>query len=150
MRQRDVGGAARALGAHRRLGHLHEHVLPLFQQVLDAGAVGGAGHLVLGQLVALLAGLVVVEEEGLEVLGRAAHVGHVEEAVALESEIDERRLHAGKHLGDAALVDVADDAAVVFALDEDLREEVVLEDGHAGLVAVGRDDHFLGHAGLNS
>ena len=43
-------------------------------------------------------------------------------------------------------VDVADDAALAFAFDEDFSDEIVFEDGHHGFVAVGGDDHLLGHA----
>ena len=45
-------------------------------------------------------------------------VRDVEEAVALEADVDERRLHAGQDFRDPALVNVTDDAAVLFALDE--------------------------------
>ena len=36
----------------------------------------------------------------------------------------------GSTLRDPALVDVADDAALALALDEDFGDEVVFEDGH--------------------
>ena len=84
--------------------------------------------------------------ELLELLERVDDVGDVEEAVALEAEVDEGRLHAGQDLGDPALVDVADDAALPLALDEDFGDLVVLEDGHHRFVAVRGDDHLLGHA----
>jgi hypothetical protein len=45
-------------------------------------------------------------------------VGYVEETVALESDVDERRLHAGEDFRDPAFVNIADDTAVLFALDE--------------------------------
>ena len=57
------------------------------------------------------------------------HVVDVEEGVALEAELDERGLHAGEHPADAALIDVADDAAVRLALDEELGDAAVLEQG---------------------
>ena len=84
--------------------------------------------------------------ELLELLERVDDVGDVEEAVALEAEVDERRLHAGQDLRDPALVDVADDAALPLALDEDFGDEVVFENGHHGFVAVRGDDHLLGHS----
>ena len=76
---------------------------------------------------------------------RVDDVGDVEESVALEADVDEGGLHAGQDLRHAALVDVADDAALPLALDEDFGDEVVLEDGHHGFVAVGGDDHLLVH-----
>ena len=87
----------------------------------------------------------VVAGELVELGERVHDVGDVEEAVALEAEVDEGRLHAGQHLGHPAFVDVADDAAVALALDENLRDQVVLENGHHGFVAVRGDDHLLSH-----
>ena len=109
-----------------------------------AVAAGGAAAL-----------LVVVAGELVELVQRVDDVGDVEEAVALEAEIDEGGLHAGQDFRDPALVDVADDAAVAFALDEDFGDQVVLENGHHRLVAVRGDDHLLVHhellhAGLRS
>ena len=90
--------------------------------------------------------LLVAAVEPLELLDRVDDVGDVEEAVALEADVNERRLHAGQHLRHPALVDVADDAALPLALDEDLDDQVVLEDGHPRLVAVRGDDHLLVHS----
>ena len=80
------------------------------------------------------------------ILDRVEDLRDVQERVALEADVDERRLHAGQHLRDPALVDVADDAALALPLDEDLGHQVVLENGHHGLVAARGDDHLLGHA----
>ena len=85
--------------------------------------------------------------ELLELLGGADDVRDVQEAVALEPEVDEGRLHAGQHLRDAALVDVADDAPIALALDEELDHLVVLEDGDHRLVVVRGDNHLLVHGG---
>ena len=90
--------------------------------------------------------VVFVAGELVELDERVDDVGDVEEAVALEAEVDEGGLHAGQHFRDPALVDVTDDAAVPLALDENLRDEVVFENGHHGLVAVGGDDHLLRHS----
>ena len=51
----------------------------------------------------------------------------VQEAVLVEADVDERRLHAGQHVVDAALVDVADDRAPAAALEVDLGDAVALE-----------------------
>ena len=56
--------------------------------------------------------LVLVRLEAVELLEGGDDVGDVEEAVALETEVNERRLHAGQHFRDPALVEVADDAAL--------------------------------------
>ena len=52
----------------------------------------------------------------------------VQEAVLLEADVDERGLHAGEHVVDAALVDVADDRAAAAALDVELGDAPVLVD----------------------
>ena len=95
---------------------------------------------------AVSAAVLVARFELLELFERVDDVGDVEEAVALEAEVDEGRLHAGQDLADAALVDVADDAPLPLAFDEDFGDEIVFEDGHHGFVAVGGDDHLLGHS----
>ena len=69
----------------------------------------------------------------------------VEEGVALEADVDERRLHAGQHPRHPPLVDVADDAAMVAALEEDLGQPIVFEHRDAGLVRVALDEHLVGH-----
>src|SRR5262249_59376477 len=84
--------------------------------------------------------------ERVELVDRVDDLRDVQEAVSLEAEVDERRLHAGKNLRHPALVDVADDAALAFTLDEDFSDEIVFEDGHHRFVAIGGDDHLLGHA----
>ena len=67
---------------------------------------------------------------------RSVHVGDVQEPVALEADVDEGRLHAGQHLRHTPFVDVADDAALAFALDENFCDEIVFEDGHHRFVAI--------------
>jgi hypothetical protein len=44
-------------------------------------------------------------------------VAYVKESVAIEANIDERRLHAWEHAGYAALVDAANQRELFFALD---------------------------------
>src|SRR5579859_1502411 len=44
-------------------------------------------------------------------------VADVQERVAVQSDIDERRLHTGEHAGDPALIDAADQRELFFALD---------------------------------
>jgi hypothetical protein len=46
----------------------------------------------------------------------------VQESVALQADVDERRLHAGKHVVHRPLVDVADDRALASALDVELAD----------------------------
>ena len=121
-RQRDLGGDAGALGAHRVLDDLHHDLLAGLEQRLDVAP---------GQV--------------LEALGRDDLVD-VEERVLLEADVDERRLHPGQDVRDLAQVDVADDAAL-GAFDVELDELAVLEQGDARLVRVVRDEHLAVHAG---
>jgi hypothetical protein len=89
--------------------------------------------------------LLVARLEPVELLGGRDDLGDVEEGVALEADVNEGGLHAGQHLRHPALVDVANDAALAFPLDEDLDDLVVLEDGDPRVVGAGGDDHLLVH-----
>ena len=80
------------------------------------------------------------------VVGRL-DVGDVQEAIAADAEIDERRLDARLDVDDAALVDVADVAFVAGALDVQFFEDAVLEDGDAAFLGLQHvDEHFFLHA----
>ena len=62
----------------------------------------------------------------------------VQEPVALEADVDERRLHAGEHVVDDALVDVADDRPLAAALDVELGDLAVAVGAPAPLRGRGR------------
>src|SRR5262249_19780121 len=77
---------------------------------------------------------------------RRLDVGDVQEAVAADAEVHERRLDARLDVDDAALVDVADVALVAGALDVQLLQDAVLQDGDAALLRLQHvDEHFLLH-----
>src|SRR5262245_49391847 len=84
--------------------------------------------------------------EAVQFLDGRDDVSYVQEAVTFEPKIDEGRLHPRQHLRDPALVDVADNAARALALDEDLRDLVVLENCDPCFVGARGDDHLLAHA----
>jgi hypothetical protein len=75
----------------------------------------------------------------------------VEEAVALEADVDEGGLHSGQDVVDLALVDVADDRSPAAALHVELRYVCLaafrlrLEDGHTCLAAIGGHQDCLLH-----
>jgi hypothetical protein len=92
----------------------------------------------------LVAGL-----EPLEFLDSVDDLGDVEKRVTLEADVNERGLHPGEDLGDPPLVDIADDTARFLALDEDLDDLIVLEDGDPRVEVARGDDHLLVH-GHNS
>src|SRR5262249_45043212 len=141
-RHGDVRGEPRAFGAERLLHHLDDDLLPLAQQRFDLRLRPLTPRLALLPAAALL---VVVAGQLVELVDRVDDVGDVEKPVALQADVDEGGLHAGKDFRDPALVDVADRTAVPLALDEDLGDEIVLENRHHRLVTVRRDDHFFGH-----
>ena len=150
-RHRHVRGQARALGAERLLDDLDEDLLAFLQQLFDLRLrpvlrSRSRGRCRRAPLPAPPLRRRRRPLELVELLERVDDVGDVEEAVALEAEVDEGGLHAGQDFRDPALVDVADDAALPFALDEDFGDEVVFENGHHRLVAVRGDDHLLGHS----
>jgi hypothetical protein len=65
---------------------------------------------------------------------------HVEEPVLLESDLDERGLHARQHVVDRPVVDVAGDGAAFRALKVDLGDPLVLEDCHSLLAHADGDE----------
>jgi hypothetical protein len=68
----------------------------------------------------------------------------VEEAVALQAQVDEGRLHARQHAGDAPLVDTARQRVFVGALEVDLDQLAIFENGRFGFVAVLCDHQLFG------
>jgi hypothetical protein len=93
--------------------------------------------------------LVLIAGELFELLDGVDDFSDVQEGVALEPDVDERRLHPREDFRHPPLVDVADDAALILALDEDLDDLVVLENGHARVVRPRGDDHLLVHGNSN-
>ena len=116
--QRDLGREPRALRLHRVLDRLHHDLLAAGDQVGDLLAVPLALELRHDDLV------------------------DVEEAVLLEADLDERRLHPGQDVVDGAEVDVAGDRAALGALEVDLGDAVVLEDRDALLADVDGDQQL--------
>src|SRR5262249_27556403 len=140
-RHRHVRGQARPLGAERLLDDLDEDLLAFLQQLLDLLLRPIARAFPAASFAAVGLGFV-VRFELLELFDRVDDFGDVEKAVTLEADVDEGGLHAGQDFRDAALVDVAHDAALPLPLDEDLGDEILLENGHHRLVPIGRDDHL--------
>ena len=135
----DMRRQARALRAQRLLDDLDENLLSFADEIFDLRLRSIAVAVAVAPLV------VVVGRQLVELLHRIDHIVDVEEAVALEPDVDEGGLHAGEDLRDPALVDVADNPALPLAFDEHFGHEVVFENGHHGLVAIGGDDHLLVH-----
>ena len=96
-----------------------------------------------------LVGLFVARLQPFEFLDCVDDLGDIEERVALQADVNERGLHAGEDLRDPPLVDIANDTARLLALDEDLDDLIVLENGDPCVVVARGDDHLLVH-GNNS
>ena len=73
-------------------------------------------------------------------------VGDVEKRVALQTNIDKCRLHAGKDAGNFAFVNGAGEGVLILALVIDFRELVVFDNRKAGFVGGAGDINFFCHA----
>lgn len=70
-------------------------------------------------------------------------VGHVQEGSALQSDVDEGRLHAGQHAHDLAGVDVANQAAFQGAFNVQLLHGPSFDEGDAGFLGGPVDEDVL-------
>ena len=77
------------------------------------------------------------------------HLGDRQEAVALQPDVDEGRVHARQHVLHPALVDVAHQRLPVRTLQVHLRRPAVLEHGDPRLQMIARDDELF-HGILDS
>jgi hypothetical protein len=115
---RELHRQPRALRLQRVLHDLHQDLLARLDQLVDATALPAAAAR------SLLA-------------ARQDDLVDVKEAVSLQPDVDERRLHAGQDVVDHALVDVADDRALAAALDVELGDLPAVAAGPSG-PALGR------------
>ena len=113
-RDRELHREARALGLQRVLDDLDDDLLAGLDQLVDPAAPAAA---------ALRDGLAVRQDDLVD----------VQEAVSLQADVDERRLHPGQDVVDLALVDVADDRAAAAALNVELGDLPFV--GGGGLLA---------------
>src|SRR5659263_576980 len=113
------GGQPGALGAHGVLDDLDEYLLPR------------AEHL--GYFLRALVG-VFVDHDFLD----------VEEAVLLHPDVDKGRLHAGEHVLDLALVDVAGQRPAALPFNIDLAKPSLLKNRHLKLVRLSAHQNLLG------
>ena len=130
-RDADLRRQPRALGADRVLDHLHRQRLTFKHEALDRRRRHRARAM--------------VPTRGAAV---HMHVGHMQERGALEADVDERRLHAGQHAGDASGVDVADQPALQRAFDMELLHRAVLDHGDARFLRSPVDEDVLHGRGV--
>src|ERR1043166_8711517 len=122
---RDVRGETGAFRAERLFDDFDEDFLAGRQQLFDLRLRPRSLLLFSVVFRAVVFLVVFAGVELVELLHRVDDVGDVQEAVALEAEVDEGALHAGKNFADPALVDVADDAPLAFALYENFSGLIV-------------------------
>ena len=117
-RDRQLRGQACALGANGILGDLHHQALALMHQCIDRldGVAFAAGYL-----------------RGMN------------ESGAIQPDVDEGRLHTRQHPHHLALVDVANDAAALGALDVHLLQDTVLHHRHPRLHGGDVHQDFFAH-----
>jgi len=80
------------------------------------------------------------------VFGCTDDVGCVQKGGALETDVDERRLHARQHAAHAPLINITHQPAAIGALDERLLEHAVLDNGHPRLTGRNVDEQLGTHA----
>jgi len=129
----DLGAEPRPLAAQGILDHLHQYLLALVQQVLDAAPPR------------CLAADRVGDHGPGRVAGAGGDVRGMQERAAFEPHLHESRLHPRQHPQDASLVDVADDAVPAGALDEHFLQHAVLHQGDAGLLGGHVDQDLFTH-----
>ena len=106
----DLRGKPRALGADRILDDLHQQLLAVVQDAFDRFGFFGI------------------------VLAMHPDVGHVQESGAVQSDLDEGRLHARQYPADFAQIDIADHAATAAALDVQFLDDTLLHHRHPGFL----------------
>ena len=111
-------------------------------------AAGGTGHIglthtwgravVVGDFLGFLVGIVLVV--------RLEEVGGVQERALLEADVDEGSLDAGKDRFYTTEIDVPHHPSMVGAIDQQLNEPVVLQNGHPRLARGAVDQDLAFHA----
>ena len=133
--EHQVGGHARAFGADRALGHLHDEVA--------AGRVE-AGHVLLSDLgLVALAAAVALDDFNAVVHAARHDVPVMEECILLESDVHERGFQAVFEIADPAFEDAADQALFAGAFDRELLQAAFLQHRDARFERLGVDDDFL-------
>jgi hypothetical protein len=141
-RQRDVASRPSALGADGFLGYLNDDLLTLSQQILDARAARRPRRLAIFIVVlyACTPLSFACRNQPAKIVWSPTHVRHVQVSRFFQTDIHKGRLHSRQDSLDPALVDVAGDATLLFALDVELGQQAVLHQRNASLGAVRVDD----------
>ena len=129
----DLGRQACALGANRVLDDLHHQRLSLkylfFNRHLRLAFSG--------------------EHGGLAAILALPHIGHMQERRALQTDVDEGRLHARQHARNLPQIHIAHQAALERAFEVQLLHGAMLHHGNAGFLGRPVDQDVLLHEGVN-
>ena len=132
-----IGAERRALGADAFLDDLHDDLIAAAQAALDGRAIA-PGHLLADRFLHVLA---LAAEIGRQ------QVGDVQEAVAAQAKVDERRLNRRLDVHHLALVDVIDVGGGAGSLHVKFFEHSVFHEGDSAFFALGDvNQHFLCHS----
>jgi len=134
--KRAVRGHPGSLGPDGLLDDLDHYLLTGFEDVLDGELAVAVAVVDLDLVVTLL----------VHVLGREG-IGHVEEGVLLEPDVDKGGLHPGKDVLHLALVYAAYRSLPRRSFVVDFHKLAVLEDGDAGFPEFNVDKNLLLHLG---
>ena len=69
----------------------------------------------------------------------------MQEGGAVKPDIHKCRLHSRQHAGNAAIIDIPDNAAAAGALDVQLLHRALLDDGNPGFLRGNVDENFAVH-----
>ena len=120
-RQGNVPGQTGTLRPNGILGDLHEHRLPGLEHLLHLAVLGG------------------------DTIGVPVHFTRVEDSVAPPPDVNERRLHAGKHVLHAPQIDIANQGCGGRAIHIMFDEDPILDHGELGVVLSLTDHEFPVH-----
>ncbi|MDT4846996.1 hypothetical protein FQZ97_810410 [compost metagenome] len=140
----------RALGADRVLEHLHHECLAFKNLAFDGQHRIGREHARVAT-VRRRRGRYLVGGHGLAALTRRGvfgrdvghEVGHVQERGAVQTDVDESRLHARQHTRDLAQVDVAHQPTLQRAFQVHFLHRALLHHRHAGCLGCPIDQNVL-------
>ena len=114
-------------------------------------ARGGGGVVLHRRTAAAFSGnAVAIDGHPIEILVLFEKIGHVEERVPFQTQVDKSRLHAGQDPRHAAFVNAARERIFIGSLEKHFHQLVVFQNGHFGLVAIRRDHQFFAHENSSS
>src|SRR5437879_3044405 len=128
-----AGAFRRAFGADRPLGHLYHELLAFLQQILD-----GFRRVALG--LRDFGGLLILLQERVFRADPAGEFGDMHERRLVLADVNEGGLETGQDLDDLALIDVADVVPALGPIDVEIRQDLSVEDCHAGFLPRDIDD----------